>query len=463
MTRGLTAVINQRAQWDTIHTTEEDALIAGWERLDKILDYLVGYLPDTAMVHSSGDLNTHNILIPIISYLGLSDGSFKSDEQRQSAAHWMHQAQMWGRYSAQTDSNLEEDLTIIRSHDNDPWPKLLNRIVAQRGRLKVTAEDLRGAGTSSRFYKITYALFKYNKARDWFNGLPLIQGSKDVFVIHSHHIFPKAMLMRNNWTETDDGQKGQINEIANRAFLTDDTNIKISDDNPEIYLPAILSNYPDALKQQLVPENPTLWAIEHFEEFLAQRRQLIADGINNYLSSLVSGDVDSIDIEIDIEDLISNDESETLEFKETWYVNTYQSDDQGELITDKKMQLSCIKTIAAMMNSSGGNLIIGVTDDNIVEGLDRDLELVQNNSDKLQRQIVDGIGNALGKENKSFYEIKMRTVDEKIIFQITVTKNEVGPTWVSFQGESKLYIREGNRTISLDEQTAYEYARRNWT
>ena len=79
-----------------------------------------------------------------------------------------------------------------------------------------------------------------------------------------------------------------------------------------------------------------------------------------------------------------------------------------------------------------------------LEGLDRDLEIIGNDSDKLQRQIVEGIGNAMGKENKSFYEIKMTAIDEKIIFQITMTKNEVGPTWVNFNNDSKFYIREGN-------------------
>ena len=53
-----------------------------------------------------------------------------------------------------------------------------------------------------------------------------------------------------------------------------------------------------------------------------------------------------------------------------------------------QMQLNCIKTVAAFLNSNGGNLFIGINDDKVVEGMERDLELVRNNSlDLLQNKI----------------------------------------------------------------------------
>jgi uncharacterized protein with ParB-like and HNH nuclease domain len=41
MTRALVAVVKQRALFETIHQTPSEELTAGWERLERILDYLV--------------------------------------------------------------------------------------------------------------------------------------------------------------------------------------------------------------------------------------------------------------------------------------------------------------------------------------------------------------------------------------------------------------------------------------
>jgi uncharacterized protein with ParB-like and HNH nuclease domain len=69
LTRALTGVVTHRALYETIHTQPRATLVPGWEKLSKILDYLATTLPQRAFIHSTLDLNTTNILIPIVVYL----------------------------------------------------------------------------------------------------------------------------------------------------------------------------------------------------------------------------------------------------------------------------------------------------------------------------------------------------------------------------------------------------------
>ena len=90
-----------------------EKLVDGWNKLSKILDYLVALLPDRAFIHSTSDLNTTNVLIPIIAYINAHNGKFSSFEQLKRAIHFIYIASIWGRYSGQTDQKLEFDVSLV--------------------------------------------------------------------------------------------------------------------------------------------------------------------------------------------------------------------------------------------------------------------------------------------------------------------------------------------------------------
>ena len=52
------------------------------------------------------------------------------------------------------------------------------------------------------------------------------------------------------------------------------------------------------------------------------------------------------------------------------------------------------------MNSKIGNLFIGVSDDNSIEGLDRDLEFFGGSVDRLHLALSEIISNAIGADKK---------------------------------------------------------------
>jgi hypothetical protein len=75
-------------------------------------------------------------------------------------------------------------------------------------------------------------------------------------------------------------------EIANCVTFTQSGSPDIFDSRPIEYLLNIRENYLAALGPMFIPLNEQLWIIEKYEEFLAKRRQLMMEGINDYLDRL---------------------------------------------------------------------------------------------------------------------------------------------------------------------------------
>jgi hypothetical protein len=78
----------------------------------------------------------------------------------------------------------------------EPWSALRANIVEQRGRIDVKSDDFEGRTAQHPLDRMVYILMKAHGAVDWFNGVPL---GKTVgsYAIHSHHIFPQALLYRS--------------------------------------------------------------------------------------------------------------------------------------------------------------------------------------------------------------------------------------------------------------------------
>ncbi|MBN1223178.1 MAG: ATP-binding protein [Candidatus Aminicenantes bacterium] len=67
------------------------------------------------------------------------------------------------------------------------------------------------------------------------------------------------------------------------------------------------------------------------------------------------------------EELIKRGESKTLEFKSTLRWNLRENRKEDKVIT-----LAVLKTIAAFLNTAGGDLLLGVGDDGTVTEIERD-------------------------------------------------------------------------------------------
>ena len=76
-------------------------------------------------------------------------------------------------------------------------------------------------------------------------------------------------------------ETGEINEIANMAFITGQTNRRISNKEATGYLADIVAKQGEAaLSSQCVPTDPALWTTDRYREFLQVRREELAKRMN---------------------------------------------------------------------------------------------------------------------------------------------------------------------------------------
>lgn len=134
------------------------------------------------------------------------------------------------------------------------------------------------------FIRCFYLLTRVYGIKDWGAGLPLsahLLGKQNALQVH--HIFPKSLLYEAGY------DRKEVNAAANFCFLTQDSNLRISNRKPEDYFQEIAVNFPGALESQWIPMDERLWKIENYRDFLAAHRTLLAEQANQFLDELWHG------------------------------------------------------------------------------------------------------------------------------------------------------------------------------
>lgn len=154
---------------------------------------------------------------------------------------------------------------------------------------------------------------------------------------------------------------------------------------------------------------------------------------------------------------ISTGESKALEFKSTlvWDVK------EGK--KNPAMEHSVLKTLAAFMNSEGGVLYIGVTDEKEIFGIEADMKaLGKGNADGVLLHLDNLIKNSLGVANQQYLSHAVGTLEGKTIirFEAKPAQKEVWLTFDKKDGKGKqeeFYIRSQASSVALQGKELSSY------
>jgi type I site-specific restriction-modification system R (restriction) subunit len=153
------------------------------------------------------------------------------------------------------------------------------------------------------------------------------------------------------------------------------------------------------------------------------------------------------------EELIKRGESKTLEFKSTlrWNLKEDQRDDKG-------VTHAVLETIAAFLNTEGGDLLIGVGDDGSVVGIERDqLE----SDDMFMHHLGQAVRNGLGDQAGTWVDPKTQVVLGKTVCVVSCQRSPE-PVFLKWMGmeataEGDFFVRSGSGTVKLPPDKAREY------
>jgi hypothetical protein len=441
MTRCMVGIVSGVGRLESYTDVGEKKLQQGWEKLKKALNYMVTFLRHKAYIVGEQDLNTTNVLVPLVVHIARNGWFTQANESR--FLYWLYAALFKRRYSGSVETILDQD---IRALLDDPNLELLiGNLKEEEGDPIVSPSNLDMRWIGHPLYNMMKIVLRANEAVDWVTGLPLVETGSGDFSIQRHHIFPTSVLETAGWdTGGNPYHYKRVHEIANRIPLTRTGNLEIFDKAPSEYLPIVEDRYPGALERSLIPHNPKLWEVENFEAFLRQRRRLIADAINDYMTTLL---MEKPAEGPDVNTLIEEGETGKVEFKARLRGGggSYH------------LERAVVKTVAGMLNAGGGKLLIGVADDGTVIGLDADYEtLGKQNRDGFEIALSNLLAGKLGVNALPLIQIDFKSVNGREICIVTVDPSTF-PVYVREGNEEQFYVRTHNATRPLNVSEAMEY------
>lgn len=447
----LGTMYNEGSKMEKLHSIENLPRIKEtWEQLEKdTLDYVFNVMRDHAFIDHSREINSVFALLPIISFAFKKGKARMSAIEIRKAVKWFYYSQIRQRYITSVGQKLDKDLGIIAREEN-PFDKLLTIIESER-RLIIDKDEFIGASVSSPLWGLMKWYFKSKNAICLSTGISIRRNMGKAYSLEWDHIFAYSILKEAGYDWNNRYKYSLAQEITNRVVLTQTGNRSKSAQKADIYLAEANEKFPGALKLQCVPEDTELWKLENFELFLENRRKILAQEMNAFLDGITESTHEKVDFTVD--ELIGRGEDNFLEFKSSIRY------DFRELQVSKKMEEVILKTIAAFSNAEGGILLVGVTDEGEVLGLENDYNTLQKaNKDGLELHLRNLINDHYGTEYATNYlKIAFPVVDEKEICLIEI-KPGMKPLFTLIKdkngnAQKKFYVRSGNTSqeIGIDE------------
>lgn len=160
--------------------------------------------------------------------------------------------------------------------------------------------------------------------------------------------------------------------------------------------------------------------------------------------------------ELSVEEIISADESETLERKETLRAH-------GGPIPDEKIVDQVLKACLGLLNRRGGYVVVGVADDGTVVGVERDIRR-SGSVDKLLQFVTDKVRTKIGNEGIDLISVTTHQLNDVtlLILKVSRSPRAVFPSSPVDGKTDGLFVRNNNTTNFLSGQEALDYAQRHW-
>jgi len=153
----------------------------------------------------------------------------------------------------------------------------------------------------------------------------------------------------------------------------------------------------------------------------------------------------------DLPSLIKGGEGEHMEFKSSVRWDFHQQK------LNRALEFVIAKTIVGFMNHRGGSLLIGVTDDGKIAGLEYDYETLKHKDrDGFERCIMDIVTTRLGVDLCSFIHCGFHQIEGKDVCRIIIESSSA-PVYLHDGKISKYYLRIGNSTRELDAREAMSH------
>ncbi len=257
-----------------IRSFEAETIKEDWKITKNGIEKTIDFLKTTLNLSSNVFLEAENTLVPIVLLFSKKELSVKN--KTNLLAYWFVVSYINQRFSGQSTTILNRDIKTILESKN-PVGELIKNLENDKAIFDITPKEIKG----SQLKFVLFCLFKALRTRDFVSGFGIdsLTASRSNR-LDFHHIFANSILRKTKF-------KDEKEDIANKTFLTNKSNKKLSDSDP-----TYLSEYSKKLlKNHLIPADEKLWKLEKYEEFLEERKKIISEELNKFLNGLKTSSV----------------------------------------------------------------------------------------------------------------------------------------------------------------------------
>ena len=384
-----------------------------------------------------------------------------SAKDRDKIARWFWSVTLGEIYGSATETLLARDVPELVKWitESDQRPRTLEDAFFQQDRLKSLTTRRSAA------YKGVHALLMEHGCKDFVTGKPteLMTFFRDGIDIH--HVFPRA------WCRNNDIPDNDVDSIINKTPLSWATNRAIGGGAPSVYLKRIEEQHgfsPEELDEVLRTHliEPQHLRSDDFYAFFNARMESLGDIISRAMDRPVvkehgtneeerdTDDPEEDDdiVEVNLIDLIRDGESDILEFKSTLRTNLHTDKH------DNRIEHAVLKTLAGFLNTQGGSLIIGVSNEGTPLGVEAD---GFSDEDKMSLHLVNIVNSKMG---PNAWAAMHASFDDYEEYRVLVVRCERSSSAVYLKnGNAKqFYIRTGPSTTELSGDDLVEYVKRHF-
>ena len=401
--------------------------------------------------------------------IGRHEFNVGASKLREVIARWIFMVFLTGRYTENSsETMITADLRRFQEIKSaDGFVELLDQIIHTQltgDFWEVTLVDrLETTATNSRYNLAYHASLNLLDAKPLFSKLkfheildPGVQGQRNE--IEQHHLFPKGYLSTLGISGTK-----RTNQIANYSFVEWRDNAEIGKLSPDEYFPKYFETFTETEKKDYLfwhalPEN---WTSMEYYDFIEERRRLIRDVIKQGFLVLEQGynpyENRTEDNLLNVSELLHHMETNTVEFKSS--ARASLENDAPEKVINEGI----VKTVAAFLNSNGGTLAIGITDDGDICGIQPDLELKHQDIDQYENWLTSLLMNSVGQASISLNtSIRFEPIDAHTVCLIDVEPSKKAVYAKTTKGNNVFYVRVNNSTRILEGPDLEDYLRSNW-
>ncbi len=376
---------------------------------------------------------------------------------RRATARWFFMSSLTGRYTSSPESRFEFDLAELRRHkDADAFIAQMDRVCEATLTSDFWSISLPGDLATSSPRSPSLFAFYAGLVLDQANALfsdqkiealldPSVHSTRAA--VERHHLFPKGWLKTQGLTETRD-----TNQIANYALLEWGDNGAIGKQHPTEYVPQMHKRVSgeELIRQYGWHCLPDGWERMDYHEFLIMRRERMAAFIRDAYEKLQDRGEEPVPVEID--DLIQLGEGEQIEFKSTLRVNLHTGQ------KDPRMELAILKTIAGFLNSRGGTLVVGVSDDGETVGIEID---EFDSEDKMNLHLVNLCRDRIGAQLLMYVHPRFEDRDESRVLLVECWPSN-SAVFVKDGKEEKFFVRTGAATTELSPSQTQDFIQKRF-